>query len=125
MSTIETVRAQLVAASAVTTLVGQRIYPQVLPPDMNTFPAVTLTLVSEVPVNSLNGAAANRLKVARVQVDVFAKTYREAHAAFDAIDAVIADLSSPTLSAYGESSQDSYDDETQRHGVSGDYFVSL
>ena len=125
MTALETVRAEMVATPAVTALVGQRIYPQVLPPDMQTMPAVTLTAVSEVPVNSLNGLAADRLKVARIQVDVYGKTYLEARAAFEAIDSVIADLSSPILSAYGDGSQDAFDDETQRHHVSADYFVSL
>ncbi len=125
MSTLETVRAELVLSSALVTLVGQRIYPQVAPQTDLQTPYLILTVVSETPINSMNASGLGRRKSARLQVDSYGKTYREARAAADAAESVIASLARPELSAYLDSSQDSYEDETQRHRVSSDYSVSL
>lgn len=113
------------ANAAVTTLVGSRIFPQVIDQNEKTRPAVVLTVVSEVPYNTLSSPASTRLFKTRIQVDIYAKTYKAARATHKAIDAVLADLADHDMSAYGEDVQDGYDDETQEHSVSADYFVSL
>ena len=122
MTTLEAIRARLVAASSVTDLVNQRVYPQVMP-QPPTLPAVVITVVAELPQNSFTGAAATRLLEARVQIDCYAKTYLEAHQVADAVDAVVADLNDVDLSATRESAQDLYENETQLHRVLLDYLV--
>ncbi len=123
MSTLEAVRAELALDSALVALVSTRMYPQVLPPDMTTMPALTITVVSEVPVNSLSSSPG--LQNARVQIDCFGKTYASARAVHAAVFAVLTALSRHNLSAYADGAVDTYDNETQRHWVSADYIVSL
>lgn len=122
MTTLEAIREKLAADLPLAALVGTRIYPQVIKQGAAT-PAVVLTVVSEVPQNTFTGAPGSLLLSARVQVDAYAATYREAHAVADAVDAVIGALSSPSLSAYRDNKQDLYDDETQQHRVSLDFSV--
>jgi hypothetical protein len=69
---IEEVRDILVADAGVTALVGARISP-VLRAQNETLPCITLTVVSVVPANHLNGAPS--LDANRVQVDSYATTY--------------------------------------------------
>lgn len=124
MSTfVELVRAELVAATAVTDLVAQRIYPLVAPQG-TVPPYVVVFTASDVPVNSVDGKAADRLHVARVQVDVYGGTYLSAHAAASVVSAVVEDLARSDLSAYLDAKRDLYDDEAQLHRVSMDFFVS-
>lgn len=123
MTTLEAIRAELAAASAVTDLVGQRIRPQLLQP-ADIMPAVVITVVSEVPENSFDGTPDTRWVSARVQVDCYAEQYLQAHAVADAVNNVIAALSRPDLSAELESKQDLYEDETKRHRVSMDFMVA-
>lgn len=124
MTVVQAIRAQLIASSAVTALVSTRIFPQYIPQGQPV-PAVVLTLISEVPVNSFDGSAETRLRQARIQVDAYAKGYLEAHAIASAADLVIANLAAHDLSAYRETTQDLYEVETQLHRVSSDYFVAL
>jgi hypothetical protein len=119
---VELVRAELMAAQAVNDLVGQRIFPQVAPQGVDP-PFVVLTTVSEIPASSFTGEPGELLRQARVQVDCYAAGYLDAHQVANAVDAVVADLSRPDLSAVRESSQDLYDDEAQLHRVSSDYGV--
>lgn len=124
MTTLETIRARLAADATVEELVEDRIYPQVLPQG-STMPAIALTVIDEMPINALTGDPATRLKRARVQVDCYAETYLKAHDVAMAVDNVISALSDPDLSAYRESSEDLYDDETQLYRVSSDFLVML
>jgi hypothetical protein len=122
-TTIELVRAELIADVILTALVGARIYPQLIPQGVQT-PVVVLSLISEIPENSLTGTI-ERLKMSRLQVDCYAKTYIAAWQVADAADNVLASLLRHDLSAVKENSQDLYDDEAQLHRVSSDYLVAV
>ena len=69
MTVEEAVRTKLLATAAVTSLVNQRVWTQILP-QSPTLPAVRLQLIDETPQAHLRGI--NELVPARVQVDVFA-----------------------------------------------------
>ena len=78
---VQTVRNILIASSAVTDLVGQRIAP-IQTAQNEALPNVVLTGISVVPQNHLNGAPS--LDSNRVQVDIYAETYAEVRAVADA-----------------------------------------
>ncbi len=118
----EAVRAKLVADPTVASLVVARVFPNLMPQG-GAQPAIVYQVVSEVPENALTGDSTTRLVTARLQVDCYAKTYLEAHAVADAVDAVLSALSSPDLSAWREVSRDLYDNEAQLHRVSTDFTV--
>lgn len=125
MTLMEQVQEKLVASPAVTALVATRIYPSVAPQGMAS-PRVVVTVVSDVPESTLNSAAEDELKTARVQVDCYAKQYLDAHAVATAVMAVLGNLArpAPELSAWLESGPlDFYDDSSGLHRVSSDYTV--
>ena len=122
MTTLEAIRAELEANTAVLALVGTRIYPQAMPQGV-TLPAVVITVVSEVPENSLTGTASTRLVQARAQVDCYAAKYLDAHQVAAAVDEVLANLMRSDLSAERMDSRDLYDDEAGLHRVSADYSI--
>lgn len=126
MTLLETIHGLLVANAGVTALVGSspaRIYLQ-LADQGAAAPRLVLTLVTDLPENSLDGGADDRLRVATVQVDSYARGYRQAHELADAVNAVLAALVGSDLSATLEIEQDLYDDETSLHRVRQDYRVS-
>lgn len=117
------VREKLVAATAVTALVGAKIYPDVAP--QGTLPPfVVLTVPSDVPVNSVDGTAESRLHTARVQIDAYAATRLQATEVADACAAVVGNLAAPELSATEDGRRNLYDDETQLRRVSMDFMVA-
>lgn len=122
MTTIEAVRAELAADAAVTALVGERIYPQVAPQGAAP-PYVVMTVVSDVPSNTFDGSPATRLVQSRIQVDCYARMYREARAVADAVDGVLGALSRPDLIAQREMTQESYENDAELHRVSMDFLV--
>lgn len=69
-------RALLMQASAVTAIVGDRAYPVTLPQGC-AWPALVLTNISTVPLQTLDAAAAYGLMRGRVQVTAMAATYSE------------------------------------------------
>lgn len=79
-------RARLVAASAVTALVGQRVY-WVDRPQGHALPAVTLQTVSEEREQNLKGFEG--LQRARVQVDIWARSYAEQRQVTEAVIAAL------------------------------------
>lgn len=83
---IETVRDVLVAAGAVTALVGQRVSPLIKEQNI-TLPAVTLQRISLTPINALDEHAG--LDQNAVQVDSWATTYAEARSIADACRAAL------------------------------------
>lgn len=121
-STVEVVRAALVASSQVSGVVGARIYPMRMPQNV-TFPAVVLGEVSNVPANTLAGEAGTTLTTTRLQVDVYAKTYSEAASVADLVDAALTRLRTPALTAWREVSRDLFDDELSLHRRSTDFSV--
>lgn len=112
---IKTIRNILVAAPAVTALVGQRISPNIRAQN-EARPAVVLTLISLDPSNHLAGrptADANR-----VQMDVFAESYNSARTVADACrDALEA------ADVVMDNEFESYEDETAEYRVSQDWLV--
>jgi hypothetical protein len=119
---LQAVRDVLVADATVTALVDSRIYPQVAP-DGVARPFVILRLVSAVPYHTHDGAPADLLEAARVQVDSYGTEYAATHTLASAVDDVVGGLVGPTLSATRESLTDGYEDETALFFVRADYFV--
>lgn len=124
MTHLQAVRDILLAAPAVTALVGTRIYPSIAPQGVAR-PFVVLTLVSGVPNHTHDGLPAALLESARVQVRSYGPEYVAIHTVADAVDDVLGALKGPTPapSATRENSQDGYEDETSLHYVSADYLV--
>jgi hypothetical protein len=120
---VELIRAELLASQAVSDLVGERIFPG-LAPQGEAPPFVVLTVPSEVPASSFTSTSEDELRQARVQVDCYAKTYLGADAVAKAVNAVVADLARPDLSAVRLVRRELYDDEAQLHRVSADYAVA-
>lgn len=120
---IQLVRDQLVAATAVTDLVGQNIFPGLVAQGTPA-PFVVMTIVSDLPINSADGTVETRLRNARVQLTAYAKTYAEAYQVAAAVTAVVGNLGAADLSAYEDARRDVYDDATQLHGVAIDFTVS-
>lgn len=114
--------AELQADATVTLLAGARIYPGVLPQGA-TLPAIVYSVISTVPENTLDGAAADTMDTVRLQVDSWGKRYEDAQALGDAVKNVIANLARPGLAAWRVGSRDLYDNPTERHRVQADYMV--
>lgn len=79
-------RARLVAASPVTTLVGQRVY-WVERPQGSLLPAITLLTIGDTREQHLKGF--DTLQGARVQVDIWAANFASARAVTEAMLAAI------------------------------------
>lgn len=128
MTFVEMVRAELLASTAVTDLVGAAPAARIFPgkaPQGTTAPYLVLQVVSDVPINSVDGSAVTRLHMARFQVDAYAGSYLSAWALAGAVVEVIANLSRPDLSAYLDVQRDLYDDTTpELRRVSMDFSVS-
>jgi hypothetical protein len=118
---LEAIRAVL-GRSTVFDLVGGAIFPLTAPQGLSA-PYVVITTVSAVPTPTFEGAPANLLETARVQVDAYSKTYIEAHTIADAVDAAIGGLADAGLSAVRVNQTDLYDDETELYRVSTDFSV--
>ena len=85
MTAAETVRALLLTLSPVTTLVSGRIWTQRFPQSLKdtTLPAVLVQQVSDVQTSTLRGTSG--LVMARVQIDVVARTIAAARLVDQAI----------------------------------------
>ena len=124
----EVISSALGADSAVVALVGTRVSPNVRP-QAEVFPCVVYSVISDIPENSLAGSSETRLSHARVQVDVYAKGYKEAQQAWLEIDRVLGNLNNIDSNGNGavgwrENARDLYDNEAQLHRVSADYIFS-
>ena len=96
MTVEEAVLDQLLATSAVTALVGTRIYQLVLP-EHPTLPAIRVQLVDEPENYHLRGN--DRLTFARVQVDSYARKVSGGDPYLSAV--TIADAVNAALTVYG------------------------
>jgi hypothetical protein len=114
MAAIEEVRDLLVADAGVLALVAQRISP-LLRAQNETLPCVTLSLVSVVPANHLNGAPT--LDQNRVQVDSWAATYTAARSVADACRAA---LEAAGLTMEGEF--DTFEPDVSEYRVTQDFY---
>lgn len=122
MTHLQAIRDALLADAAVAALVGTRIYPSVAPQGV-VRPFVVLTGVSAVPYHTHDGAPADLLEAARVQVRAYGPEYVAIHDVAKALDDVIGALEGPTLSATKETEMEGYEDEAALHFVSADYLV--
>ena len=115
--------AALLATPSLEALVGQRVFPNLLPQEVRK-PAITYYVVSDVPESSVTTPTASTTRNARVQIDVYSRTYAEAQQIARLVE-VAMDVSAPSpgLSAWLETSRDLYDDVTQDHRVSMDFNV--
>lgn len=68
----EDCRTYLLTKSAITALVGTRIWPEKIPESRRVFPCIVYTLVSQVPAHDLAGGAG--WAESRLQLDSYAKT---------------------------------------------------
>lgn len=82
MTAVGVVRTRLLAISAVTAIVGQRVYALILPENA-TFPAIRVQRISQLEPMHFRGPVS--MFSARVQVDAIAAT----KAAADALDAAV------------------------------------
>jgi hypothetical protein len=112
---VKTVRDILVADSAVTSLVGQRISP-VLTAQDTTLPYVILTRVSLAPMNNITDPPS--LDSNRVQVDSFSETYAQARQVADACRAAL-EASNVTM----ESEFDNFEPDVSEYRVTQDFLV--
>lgn len=115
----------LTSAPAVTSLVESRIFPDLAPQDAG-LPLIVVTVVDDVPASSLNGAVANALSNARVQVDAYAPTRAQAAQVADAVKSALGDLKSAKaggLDVWPASRRNLYDDETQAFRVLAEFNV--
>lgn len=111
-------RIALLAASALTAIVGERVAAGVLP-EGTTRPYVTYSLVSAQRAGSLS--APGTLRNARMQISCWSTTYTQAkqiaQAAQDAIEASV------LFDAVFNGDQDLYDPSTKLHYVALDYSI--
>ena len=119
----EAIFSALTGYPALSALIGTRAYPNWLPQE-ETLPALVYTVISNVPASSMTTTVADMLKNARVQVDAYAKTYKDVQLVAAGVQAAL-DLSepSPALSAELLNARDLFDDETQLHRVTMDFTV--
>jgi hypothetical protein len=119
---LDDARAVLAAASGVTALVGTKLYP-VHAPQGSVPPFVVMSTVSDVPLHSFTNTVDDRLTNARIQIDCYAKLYKDANAIATAVEAALELASSPSLSMMRLNKLDLYDDETELYRVSADFSV--
>jgi Protein of unknown function (DUF3168) len=122
MSIGELLFAALSADGGVSSIAEERIYPNVLVQGSQ-LPAVVYTVISDIPSNSMNGVAGDRRFNSRVQVDCYGRKYLDAQGLADAVDACIVGLVSPDFNAWLDLRRDLYDNGTQYHRVSMDFFT--
>ncbi len=65
-------RTYLLSKSAVTTVVGTRVFPNFIPEKNTSYPVIVYAVVSQVPAHNLAGGAG--YAETRIQLDVYCKT---------------------------------------------------
>lgn len=122
---LEQLRDVLLGEESVSELLGTRLYPNKLPQNP-TLPAVVYSVVSEVPLHTLD-AGGYELARSRVQFDVYARKYADARGAWAVIEAVLRTIAtehpSAGLEAWLEDTRDLYEDTPELHRVSADVWV--
>lgn len=116
---IETeIYAYLSSNNAITALVGNRIYPLILPQNY-TLPAITYTKISGQRVNAKDGQTG--LANPRFQFSCWAKTYLEAKKVADVVR--IAMNVFPNGTTYMQDEQDFYEPDTGLYHVPVDFII--
>ncbi len=121
----QVLRDEMKANADFLTAVGHRVYPQVAPLGTAT-PYVTMTLVSDVPYNSLDSTTrAERLSAQRVQIDVYAQTYEQARDVANHVEDALGGLARSDIKVELDESEHLYESDTKLHRISSDYTVHL
>lgn len=105
-------------------LVGTRVFPDQLPQETQV-PALVVTVISDVPESSLDGASSAAVSNALVQVDVYAKTREETRAVATAVKDAM-DLKTGSTGGFDcwpSSAGNLFDDETQHYRIRMDFNV--
>jgi hypothetical protein len=119
MAQLETsIFSTLTGASAVSAIVGTRVYPLVLP-QKAALPAISYLRVSGAQELSLSGHSG--LESPRIQIDCWATTYAQAKALSAAVQAAM--LASSAFKVGSVSDRDLFEDETNVFRVSIDFSV--
>jgi hypothetical protein len=115
--------------SALTTLIGTRVWPIILP-QKPVLPAVTYSEISAIRGHTMQGP--DGLAFARMQIDSWAKSFKQARILADAVRARLDGFrgdftdSPPTTFAQGiffETERSMYESEPELFRVSSDYTV--
>jgi hypothetical protein len=106
---------------------GERVYPQVLPQG-GTYPAITYTVISRVPLHAMGSDAP--LVRYRVQVDAYGSTYAEAHTVAKQVEARLSRFrgtlgEDDVLDCLLDTAADGYEQETALRRVSMDFTLFL
>jgi hypothetical protein len=111
----------LSADDGVTALVGTRIYPDELPQN-EPVPAIVYTVIFDPKSSTFTGAT---LRSARVQIDVFARTVKDAGAVQNEVERVIGLMRTPSpgLSAVQETARSFFDSVTRYHRVEMEFTI--
>ena len=118
MSYESDLRAHLLGASGITTLVGERIYP-ITRPQNSVLPAITYTRIFGNPVQSIGGFTSATSEI-RIQIDCWASTYDQVQALALAVrDRMF--VTAATFRSYMQSDTDFYEDDTKIYRVSMDF----
>jgi hypothetical protein len=120
MTAEDTIDARLRATTAVTALVGSRIYPSRLP-YVAPMPAITYQLISAVRMQGLRGPTG--LADPRVQVNCWADTYTGAKVLAREVRRALDGFIAAGVAALIVGERDMPEPDSQREGVSQDYSV--
>lgn len=110
MTLAEFARAKLIASSAVTSLVAQRIYPSIAPQGAER-PYVIMAVISDVPFNSYTNDPAGTTAQGQLQVDCYADRYDLSQQVADAVRDVLGEH------GYLVNRADLYEDQAPRYRV--------
>lgn len=125
-SIMEDLHTYLMTQTALTALIGRRLYPAALPQDCES-PAVSYEVTSDVPIHTMSADSGNPRRPL-VSFHCFAKTYAGARAVADQIRTALQDKSG-TLTvrviqrAFLENEYDLYEPDTGTHHIVQDYTV--
>lgn len=107
---------------AVSAIVGDRIYPQVMP-DEPVVPALVYTLISNRPQNSLEGYTSGQMQ-AIVQIDCYTMMYGDAQLLADAVQDLLGTARVvPGIKGWVRDRRDDYEDDSRFHRVSMDIAI--
>ena len=110
------VHAALAGHAGLTALVGDRIYPVVLPEGVS-YPAVRYQRIGGGPLQHTGGDSG--LENARIQIDVWAKRYAQAKDTAEQVRAAI--RTATAFKAVSVAEVDGYEDDTRTFRVTLDY----
>jgi hypothetical protein len=111
----------LLASTAVTALVGNRIKP-VGSNQGERLPYIVFQTVSDVPERCREGI---HTEASRVQVTAYGKTYRECDSIYRAVRTALDGATNGALSCEWMNAQDVYRDEASAHGKAIDFELIL